>query len=604
MSIPLGRSMGVFRALRSMLGGGRTTAQRNTSTEMQAATKAGELVARKPQPAKEPTKQTSLVDFLGRPETQATLRAILQRETREEMVERRQRNEHVVEFPAERVPGSVQHVLEEAQRTGQKPSTTPLHDERPPKAVDLRDMPEFIKQFDSGALPEQWYDTFGDNRAAALRHYIETRYRESEPRPVNEAPLTPIEGEVREHDQKVHSLWMNLQDRWNRQHDIYMATFGEQGSPLPSQEEQNRQFMILYSQYLNTQYDIPTLMSAQKLLESGKRIAPRLGPSDEAAARQGINDPMSPNPWPEKMFRLQKHKTMEEYYKDVYETVYKPLKPEHEEYVTLDELIDQDPDNVKGRYGVKPPGERYIGGLRKIEGSLDETEAEASEILSAAEESPAPSRVSPEVDDAFEELKSTRWRDLPSGRKQLTVDPDWINNINTAIFSDSRNINPKGHYTKRGYYVEKALALFKEQNMLVELMNRLSGAWEKAKLDGNRVPGQQERNRILESNIKQMIEAMSDLLDEADPDKVQEYFDNRPPDEPDMFPDTTAGPKPYPSFAHPTIPVAVHRSNAGYYIGQVDEDGPYSRLSVEYYPDRESAQKALDDDTWTRRDHP
>jgi hypothetical protein len=365
MSVPLGRSMGVFRALRSMVGGGRTTAQRSTSTEMQAATKAGELVARKPQPAKEPTKQTSLVDFLGRPETQATLRTILQRETREEMVERRQRKEHVVEFPAERIPGSVQHVLEQSQRTGKVPTPTSASDERDSSevVVDLRDMPEFIKQFDSGELPEQWYEAFGDDRAAALKHYVESRHQETIVTPVPQEPTSPEMAGMIEHDQKVHSLWMNLQDRWNRQYDIYMATFGEEGSPLPSPEEQNRQFMILYSQYLNTRYDIPTLMSSKELLESGRRIPPQLEPSDAAASSQGLNDPMSPNPWPDRRFRLQKHESMDEYYKDVYDTLYKDT-----DYTTVDELIAQDPDNVRGHYRVKPPGEKHASGLRKIEG--------------------------------------------------------------------------------------------------------------------------------------------------------------------------------------------------------------------------------------------
>jgi len=40
----------------------------------------------------------------------------------------------------------------------------------------------------------------------------------------------------------------------------------------------------------------------------------------------------------------------------------------------------------------------------------------------------------------------------------------------------------------------------------------------------------------------------------------------------------------------------------GYYIGTLDEDGvPMCRLSVEYYKTRADAQKALDDNSFTRR---
>jgi len=43
-------------------------------------------------------------------------------------------------------------------------------------------------------------------------------------------------------------------------------------------------------------------------------------------------------------------------------------------------------------------------------------------------------------------------------------------------------------------------------------------------------------------------------------------------------------------------------SAGGFYIGTMDEDGmPMCRLSVEYYKKREDAQKALDDNSFTRR---
>ncbi|HBO5279269.1 TPA: hypothetical protein L4X16_006410, partial [Pseudomonas aeruginosa] len=40
------------------------------------------------------------------------------------------------------------------------------------------------------------------------------------------------------------------------------------------------------------------------------------------------------------------------------------------------------------------------------------------------------------------------------------------------------------------------------------------------------------------------------------------------------------------------LPLQVLMSNAGFYIGTLDEEGPASRESVEYYPSRELAQQA------------
>ncbi|MCO1673345.1 hypothetical protein FA459_28440 [Pseudomonas aeruginosa] len=42
------------------------------------------------------------------------------------------------------------------------------------------------------------------------------------------------------------------------------------------------------------------------------------------------------------------------------------------------------------------------------------------------------------------------------------------------------------------------------------------------------------------------------------------------------------------------LPLQVLMSNAGFYIGTLDEEGPASRESVEYYPSRDLAQQALD----------
>lgn len=53
------------------------------------------------------------------------------------------------------------------------------------------------------------------------------------------------------------------------------------------------------------------------------------------------------------------------------------------------------------------------------------------------------------------------------------------------------------------------------------------------------------------------------------------------------------------------LPVEVQHSAAGYYIGQwCSTDGPYSRLSVEYYRTEKEAQNALDNRTFTMRQHP
>ncbi|EIU1666873.1 MULTISPECIES: hypothetical protein [Pseudomonas] len=51
------------------------------------------------------------------------------------------------------------------------------------------------------------------------------------------------------------------------------------------------------------------------------------------------------------------------------------------------------------------------------------------------------------------------------------------------------------------------------------------------------------------------------------------------------------------------LPLQVLMSNAGFYIGTLDEEGPASRESVEYYPSRELAQQALDNGTWTQLEY-
>ena len=56
-------------------------------------------------------------------------------------------------------------------------------------------------------------------------------------------------------------------------------------------------------------------------------------------------------------------------------------------------------------------------------------------------------------------------------------------------------------------------------------------------------------------------------------------------------------------FCAKRLPLEVLRSAAGYYIGTFDES-PCSRESVEYYQRRGDAQKALDENSFTQRDHP
>ena len=49
------------------------------------------------------------------------------------------------------------------------------------------------------------------------------------------------------------------------------------------------------------------------------------------------------------------------------------------------------------------------------------------------------------------------------------------------------------------------------------------------------------------------------------------------------------------------LPLHVLRSVAGYYIGTADDEGPISRESVEYFPTRDLAERALVAGGWTQR---
>lgn len=49
------------------------------------------------------------------------------------------------------------------------------------------------------------------------------------------------------------------------------------------------------------------------------------------------------------------------------------------------------------------------------------------------------------------------------------------------------------------------------------------------------------------------------------------------------------------------LPLQVLESNAGFYLGTADEDGPCSRESVEYWPARGAAEQALLKGEFTQR---
>lgn len=57
-------------------------------------------------------------------------------------------------------------------------------------------------------------------------------------------------------------------------------------------------------------------------------------------------------------------------------------------------------------------------------------------------------------------------------------------------------------------------------------------------------------------------------------------------------------------FCNKRLPLAVLKSNAGFYIGKFDEEGPCSRESIEYFPSEELAKKALESGNWTQKPYP
>ena len=52
------------------------------------------------------------------------------------------------------------------------------------------------------------------------------------------------------------------------------------------------------------------------------------------------------------------------------------------------------------------------------------------------------------------------------------------------------------------------------------------------------------------------------------------------------------------------LPLQVLKSNAGFYIGTADAEGPVSRDSAEYWRTASQAQTALDNNAFTQRETP
>jgi hypothetical protein len=52
------------------------------------------------------------------------------------------------------------------------------------------------------------------------------------------------------------------------------------------------------------------------------------------------------------------------------------------------------------------------------------------------------------------------------------------------------------------------------------------------------------------------------------------------------------------------LPLEVLKSNAGFYIGTVDIEGPCSRESVQYFQTQEQAEAALETGKWTQKMYP
>lgn len=51
-----------------------------------------------------------------------------------------------------------------------------------------------------------------------------------------------------------------------------------------------------------------------------------------------------------------------------------------------------------------------------------------------------------------------------------------------------------------------------------------------------------------------------------------------------------------------SLPIQVLKSAGGFYLGTfVEDEGPFTRESIEYWPKREHAEDALKHGTWTQK---
>lgn len=57
-------------------------------------------------------------------------------------------------------------------------------------------------------------------------------------------------------------------------------------------------------------------------------------------------------------------------------------------------------------------------------------------------------------------------------------------------------------------------------------------------------------------------------------------------------------------YGNNLLPLRVLQSAAGFYLGTMGPEGPYSRESMEYFPTREIADAALASGDWTQREEP
>ncbi|WP_187650903.1 hypothetical protein [Xenorhabdus indica] len=56
-------------------------------------------------------------------------------------------------------------------------------------------------------------------------------------------------------------------------------------------------------------------------------------------------------------------------------------------------------------------------------------------------------------------------------------------------------------------------------------------------------------------------------------------------------------------LAGQNLPLRVLRSRIGYYIGTINEEGPVSRESIEYFKSETIASNALKRGNWTQREY-